>query len=378
ANIVLSIAASVVGDDSGLEGAPIDTAQLSSCTCQTGLRFRKAGDNVFGFGEKGAFNTFIETQFMRSNLSMSGYKIIVNPVSGRGVGAQSVPQIESELQAHGLEYDLVMTDAPWHAAELAEKACLEGYEVVVAAGGDGTANEVLNGLMQANKKGGNQSAMGVLTVGRGNDFAYGAGIPLNLADGCAALAADKRQKIDVGYVVGGNYPEGRFFGNGIGIGFDAVVGFEALKLKWLTGFPSYIVAALKTIFLYYNAPLVEIEFDQGGDNKRTLMISVMNGRRMGGGFMMAPDGLNDDGFFDVCIADQVSRPRILGLIPKFMQGSQESQAEVHTHRTTRIRVTAVDGSLPAHADGETLCEAGQSLEATILPGRLEVVVAPRE
>jgi diacylglycerol kinase family enzyme len=220
--------------------------------------------------------------------------------------------------------------------------------------------------------------MGVLTVGRGNDFAYGAGIPLNLADGCAALAADKRQKIDVGYVVGGNYPEGRFFGNGIGIGFDAVVGFEALKLKWLTGFPSYIVAALKTIFLYYNAPLVEIEFDQGGDNKRTLMISVMNGRRMGGGFMMAPDGLNDDGFFDVCIADQVSRPRILGLIPKFMQGSQESQAEVHTHRTTRIRVTAVDGSLPAHADGETLCEAGQSLEATILPGRLEVVVAPRE
>lgn len=309
---------------------------------------------------------------------MSAYKIIVNPVSGRGTGAQSVPQIEAQLQAHGLEYDIERTGAPWHAAEIAEEASLAGYDVVVAAGGDGTANEVLNGILRAGKQGGHTAAMGVLTVGRGNDFAYGAGIPLDLVGGCRALAANQRRRIDIGHVVGGNYPEGRYFGNGIGIGFDAVVGFEALKLKWLTGFPSYIVAALKTIFLYYQAPLVEIEFDEGGDKKRTLMISVMNGRRMGGGFMMAPHGLNDDGLFDVCIADQVSRPRILGLIPKFMAGSQEGETEVHTHRTTRIRVTAVDGSIPAHADGETLCEAGQSLEATILPQELEVVVAPSE
>lgn len=305
---------------------------------------------------------------------MSGYRIIVNPVSGRGAGARSIPQIETQLQAHGLEYDIELTRAPWHAAELAEKASLAGCDVVVAAGGDGTANEVLNGIVRAGKQGGNQSAMGVLSVGRGNDFAYGAGIPLNVADGCQALAHDRRQMIDVGYVVGGDYPEGRYFGNGIGIGFDAVVGFEALKLKWLTGFPSYIVAALKTIFLYYQAPLVEIELEEGGEKKRTLMISVMNGRRMGGGFMMAPQGIIDDGRFDICIADQVSRPRILGLIPKFMQGSQEGQAEVHTYRTAGVRVTAIEGSLPAHADGETLCEAGQSLEATILPKQVEVVV----
>lgn len=307
---------------------------------------------------------------------MSGYKIIVNPISGRGAGTEAVPHIKAQLDDHGLEYDLTLTQSPWHAAELAEEASLAGYDVVVAAGGDGTANEVLNGIMRAGKKGGNQSAMGVLTVGRGNDFAYGAGIPLGLVEGCQALSDDRRRRIDVGYVVGGNYPEGRYFGNGIGIGFDAVVGFEALKLKWLTGFPSYIVAALKTIFLYYRAPLVEIELDDSRDKKRTLMISVMNGRRMGGGFMMAPQGLNNDGLFDVCIADQVSRPRILSLIPKFMQGTQEGQADIHTHRTTRIRVHAIEGSLPAHADGETLCEAGESLEASILPDQLEVVANP--
>jgi diacylglycerol kinase (ATP) len=313
---------------------------------------------------------------MRSKLTMSGYKIIVNPISGRGAGAEAVTQIKSKLDAHGLEYDLELTQAPFHAADLAEQASLAGFEVVVAAGGDGTANEVLNGIMRAGKKGGNQSAMGVLSVGRGNDFAFGAGIPTDLVEGVDALAADHRRKIDVGYVTGGNYPEGRYFGNGIGIGFDAVVGFEALKLKWLTGFPSYIVAALKTIFLYYQAPLVEIELGDSRQKKRTLMISVMNGRRMGGGFMMAPKGLNDDGLFDICIADQVSRPRILGLIPKFMQGTQESQADVHTHRAARIRVQAIEGSLPAHADGETLCEAGQSLEAMILPAQVEVVVGP--
>ena len=88
--------------------------------------------------------------------------------------------------------------------------------------------------------------MGILSVGRGNDFAFGVGVPRDLEAGCRTLAQNNRRTIDVGWVVGGLYPQGRYFGNGVGIGFDAVVGFEALKMKWLHGFPSYIVAALKT------------------------------------------------------------------------------------------------------------------------------------
>ncbi len=304
---------------------------------------------------------------------MSKYRLIVNPAAGGGTAGQSIPEIKSTLQALGLEFDLVQTERPWHAVELAQQAAAE-VDVVVAVGGDGTANEVLNGLMLA-KKAGHIATMAVLCVGRGNDFAFGMGIPNDLAAGCAALGKDHRRRIDVGHVVGGDFPEGRYFGNGIGIGFDAVVGFVAAKQKRLTGFVSYFVAAIKTIFVFFKAPLVRLEFDGQPMNIHALMVSVMNGTRMGGGFMMAPTGKPDDGVFDLCIARQVSRPRIFGLMLKFMKGTQFAHPAISDGQTTQISVTALEGSLPAHADGETLCLEGKLLEIKLVADALEIISA---
>jgi diacylglycerol kinase (ATP) len=312
---------------------------------------------------------------------MKTFKIIVNPVSGRGKGAASIPAIRQLLEGHSLQYDLVQTERPWHAAELAEQALYDGYEVIVSVGGDGTANEVLNGLMQAKASRHDSAlpaAMGILCVGRGNDFAYGMGIPGELEKGCQVLAQNQRRTVDIGRVCGGDYPRGRYFGNGVGIGFDAVVGFEALKMKRLSGFPSYIVAALKTIFLYYQAPEVQILFDGQDIRLRALMVSVMNGRRMGGGFRMAPVALQDDGLFDLCIAGQVSRGRIFGLIPHFMRGTQATQKEVRTAQASRLTVQAVQGTLPVHADGETICTHGVQLILELLPKQIEMVCQPMD
>jgi YegS/Rv2252/BmrU family lipid kinase len=306
------------------------------------------------------------------------YKIIVNPTSGRGKGAQSVPQIETLLNNYGLDCEIVLTEHPWHAAELARQAALDGFDVVVAAGGDGTQNEVLNGLMAAKDASVQLPAMGVLCVGRGNDFAFGMNIPAELEAACQTLADDRRQKIDVGRVSGGLYPQGRYFGNGVGIGFDAVVGFEALKLKRLHGFPSYLVAALKTIFLYFQAPQVKITYDEQTLELPALMVSIMNGRRMGGGFMMAPQGLADDGLLDVCIARQVSRPQIFALIPKFMQGTQDGHPAIQRILTPELKVTAIQGVLPAHADGETLCKDGTELTLELLPRQIELICKPQK
>jgi YegS/Rv2252/BmrU family lipid kinase len=309
---------------------------------------------------------------------MTKHKIIVNPIADRGGGERAIPQLELLLRENGLEYDLVRSEQPWHAADLAQEAVAAGYETVVAVGGDGTANEVLNGLMRAKEAGLGSCTMGVLCVGRGNDLAYGMGIPLDLEAGCQALAQGYRRTIDVGRVVGGLYPDGRFFGNGVGIGFDAVVGFEALKMTWLHGFPSYLVAVLKTVFLYYKAPLTTIEYDGQTITQPSLMISVMNGQRMGGGFMMAPEGQPDDGLFDLCIAREVSRAGIFGLIPHFMRGTQATQEPIHTGRAQRVAVNAMEGVLPAHADGETLCTDGQRLELELLPGQISVISARPE
>lgn len=306
---------------------------------------------------------------------MTRYKLIVNPISGRETAAQAIPTLESYFKTQGLTYELVHTEAPEHAIELARKASEDGFDIVVAAGGDGTANEVLNGLMQAKRSGAPTPQFALIAIGRGNDFAYGCGVPAGLDVGLQILQAGKRMAMDVGLVTGGNFPHGRYFGNGVGIGFDAVVGFEALKMKRLQGFLSYLVAALKTIFLYYQAPRVRLEYDGKVSELHTLMVSIMNGRRMGGGFMMAPDANIGDGLLDLCIAEQVSKFRVLTLIPRFMAGTQADQPSIRTDQTAELKVTALEGTLPAHADGETLCEAGDTLSIKLLASQVEVFTA---
>jgi YegS/Rv2252/BmrU family lipid kinase len=304
---------------------------------------------------------------------MSRYKIIVNPISGRGAGESVIPHLERQLREFGLDFDLARTERPWHAAELAQEAVSDGYDIVVSVGGDGTANEVLNGLMQAKKDGVGTGVLGLIGVGRGNDFAFGMGVPSGLEMGHKVLIEGNRRTVDVGIVKGGDFPQGRFFGNGVGIGFDTVVGLEAMKMKRIHGFLNYFIAALKTIFLYYQAPLVKIEYNDVSSDQLSLMVSIMNGRRMGGGFWMAPEAKIDDGLFDLCIADQVSKLGILALIPRFMQGTQASHPAVHTGRTNRIMVTALEGVLPAHADGETICTEGEKLTVELLAGEIDVI-----
>lgn len=308
---------------------------------------------------------------------MPKFKIIVNPISGRGTGAHSIPVIRQTLQEYGLDFNIEQTERPGHAIELTQQAVRDGYDYVVAAGGDGTCNEVINGLVLAQKAGLGVACMGVLCLGRGNDFAYGAGVPADLVAGLKALADGKRHRIDVGLVTGGLYPQGRYFGNGIGVGFDAVVGFVAAKMTLLRGFLSYIVAALETIFIYFHAPTVEIVYDGTVLSQPSLMVSIMNGRRMGGGFMMTPDSQADDGMFDMCIIHQVSKLHALALIPRFFSGSQAKDKATTMARARAITLKAIKGSLPAHADGETLCVEGHELTVEILPKQIEIIYQPQ-
>jgi diacylglycerol kinase (ATP) len=307
---------------------------------------------------------------------MGKHKIIANPTAGGGAGGRAIPHVERLLTGYGLDFDLVCTEHRWHAAELAREAVDAGHDVIVAAGGDGTVNEVINGLMQAQQASQPSSALGVLCIGRGNDFAYGVGVPPDLEQACQVLVEDHRRMIDVGRVVGGMYPQGRYFGNCVGVGFDAIGSIEAAKLPRLGGFLSYLIAVLKTIFLYYRAPLTTVEYDGQSLTQPSLLVSIMNGRRLGGGFIMAPEAEPDDGLFDLCIAHEVSRARMFSLIPHFLRGTQATQEPIGTARAAHISITALEGSLPAQTDGEILCIDGQHLEIDLLPRQIEVVCQP--
>jgi diacylglycerol kinase (ATP) len=300
---------------------------------------------------------------------MRPIKIILNPVAGRGYGAKVEPELRRLLEAEGLDFDLVHTARPWHAAELAKQAANDGFETIVAAGGDGTFNEVVNGLMDASENG-TTAVMGIIPVGSGSDFANTVGVPPDLRGACHRLANGQARTVDVGRVTLPGQPP-RYFDNTINIGFGGVVTVEARKVKRLRGIALYLPVVLKTVFLYYKAPALTIEYDEQTLAIRAVMVSVANGPREGGGFCVAPQARPDDGLFDLCVVREISRLAMLGLIPHFMKGTHVDREPITMAHARRVAISSPD-NLVAHMDGEILCTDAHRIECEILPQRLRV------
>jgi YegS/Rv2252/BmrU family lipid kinase len=299
--------------------------------------------------------------------------LIFNPVANQGSAQKSLPKVQELFKSFNFEYDLILTDYHGHALDLAKKEAESGRAMIIAAGGDGTMNEVINGLMRADMQGKKLPILGVLPVGRGNDFSYGMSLPAEVEKNIRAIVEGKTRKIDIGIVVGGDYPQGRYFGNGVGLGFDTVVGFEAAKVRWAKGAASYIVGLIKTISLYNTAPTYEIILDGETITQPSLLVSIMNGKRMGGLFHMAPEGNPGDGVFNLCLASQVPQMKILPLATRFISGSQEGHSAIRMLTSTKVKVKAINGSIPAHADGETICVAGNELTIELIPHAIEII-----
>jgi diacylglycerol kinase (ATP) len=296
------------------------------------------------------------------------FKVILNPVAGRGYGARVEPDLCRLLEAEGLEFDLVRTTGFWHAAELAERAIGEGFDTVVAVGGDGTTHEVVNGLMAASK-GDVAGALGVIPVGSGSDFAHNVGVPADLAGACRRLTRGETRLVDVCRVTVDDQPS-RYFNNTVNIGFGGIVTLEAQKVKWVRGMALYLPVVLKTIFLT-QAPRMTIEYDDQKLAMPTAMFCVANGAREGGGFFCTPDAQLADGLLDLCIVREIGRLAMLSLVPRFMDGSHVDREPITMARTDRVIVSSPD-DLIAHADGEMICTDAHRIAFEILPRRLQV------
>jgi YegS/Rv2252/BmrU family lipid kinase len=279
-------------------------------------------------------------------------------------------QIAERLRSYGFDFELEITEAPGHAAELAREAAERRSERVLAVGGDGTANEVLNGLMEAGS-GPDGPALGILPIGTGNDFAFGAGLPLNWRKACQVVAQGQSRLLDVGRVQADN-EEPTYFGNGVGIGFDAIVNIESRKVERLRGFLVYLVAVLKTLAVYYNAPQTTIRIDEREIVQPSLMVSVMNGYRLGGGFYITPGSQMDDGLFDLCVAGEVSRLRMLGFVPQFMRGTHTRDSRITMTQGRRVVVVS-ESPWAAHVDGEIYGVDARRFEIELFPQQLRLL-----
>jgi diacylglycerol kinase (ATP) len=295
--------------------------------------------------------------------------VIFNPQANRGTAGRLLPELERCLALHG-QVELVQTTRQGEAVELAARALEQGFEMVVAAGGDGTVNEVVNGcLSHAGSE--SRAILGIIPIGSGNDLAWTIGLSPDLQTACARVFSGERSEIDIGRITDES-GRSRYFCNGVGIGFDGTVAREVHKITWAGGFTKYLIGLARTFLLYYEAPQVTIRFDDKEICDEIIMVTVSNGRRHGGGFIITPDATLDDGCLDLCVVRRLGRLGILQLIPKFLKGTHVDDGRVQMARGHRVIVEVPDG-LATHLDGEIFAEAARWLDIEILPRRLTVV-----
>lgn len=305
---------------------------------------------------------------------MSSIVVIVNPFANRGDSKHHIDVGLQALASSGLHARIELTQYRGHGAILAEQAARDGALIVVAAGGDGTVHEAVNGILRVaeGQPGVAPTTLGILPVGSGNDFAWGLGLDRGIKDAIEKLRRGQTRVIDVAYVECDN-EKPQYCINILGGGFDSRVNIEAHKIKRLRGFTIYLIAVLKTLAIYYRTPRTSIRFDDKSYEFEMLMTLVANGPRLGGGFLAAPEANHEDGLLDICMVHKASRFEMLRMIPKFMQGKHTTHPKVVMARTARLEIESADG-FPSQADGEVLGNDVHRLRVELIPRRLRVIV----
>jgi diacylglycerol kinase family enzyme len=192
-----------------------------------------------------------------------------------------------------------------------------------------------------------------------------------LWEACEVVAKGRSRFLDVGLFRADN-EEPRFFGNGIGIGFDAVANIESRKIKRLRGTLLYLVAVIRTLAFYYDAPRITLCVDGEERVQPSLMISVMNGRRMGGGFYMTPTSEMDDGLLDLCLAGKVSRPKMVRFVPRFMRGTHTTDPDITMGQGRKVTIVS-ESPWAAQLDGEIYGVGASRYEVELFPQHIRLI-----
>jgi YegS/Rv2252/BmrU family lipid kinase len=292
-------------------------------------------------------------------------------MADRGRAWQVANDLRPIIQEYG-RADWSGTVYPTHATELALRAGEQGYEMLIAMGGDGTVHEVINGIMQLPEH--KRPILGVVPVGSGNDFSHAIGVPKESDRALAQALQGQASAIDVGLMTD-EYGRKEYFDNTVGIGFDALVTIRSHKLPFLRGFLMYLTAVIQTIFLNHDAALMQIEADGNKWEQSNLLLTVCNGPREGGGFMIAPDARIDDGLLHYAMIRKVGRLMMFRLVPEVMRGTHGNFKQVQLGSCKKMSVSA-DRPMYIHADGEIYTSFGSNLRKVsfeVLPNALNVV-----
>lgn len=288
------------------------------------------------------------------------YLAIINPAAGHGQGKRLAPLLAARFREVGLRIEVLVTPGPGEAARLASEAADDGYDAVIAVGGDGTANEVANGLV------GTSTALALYPIGAGNDLARGLRYPRRLRELPAFLAAARSRQIDVGEL------NGRIFVNAAGVGIDGVVA-EGIRGSVRIVGPTlgYLAGALGAIATYRPVRMRSM-IDGEARDARQLLIVASNGPFFGGGMRPAPRADLEDGWLDITVADGIGRLATLGALVRLYRGTHANGTTIRTLRARSVSIQ-LDRPMPVEIDGEIL--RADVVEIGIRPRSLTVLAA---
>ncbi len=290
--------------------------------------------------------------------------VIFNPNAAHCRAANKLAPIRARFKELGIDASFMPTAQPGHATELVAGSALAGFDGVVAAGGDGTVFEVLNGLYRHPKA--QRVPLGVLPIGTGNAFARELNLPADgLMSAIDILQRRRTREVDVGLVTTAD--RSFYFLNIVLMGFAVDASLAARKLKFL-GQPAYTLATLWQVLKLKSYPLC-MEIDGLARQSNNVFVAISNSRYTGTHFLMAPGAVLDDGRLDVTILASLPRRRLLKLFPSIYSGRHVEYAEVSTCQATHISISSPPG-FPLGPDGE-FC--GYSpVEITCLPRDLAI------
>ncbi len=284
------------------------------------------------------------------------YSFIVNPKAGNGRIEKLIAKLTSKIAIHQLDAEILVSQKPGHAIELAS---LSKGEIVIAVGGDGTVNEVANGIVGSSK------VLAIIPSGSGNDMIKSLAIPNDFSGAFDFLLGGKTISMDCATVQYDDSPA-RYFLNCAGVGFDAAVAQRSLSITYLTGTLRYVVAVMQTLGKY-KSPAYTIRLDSKTSVSKNLLIAIGNGCCAGGGFYLTPEAQVDDGHLDVCMIAELSISEILQIMPKVMKGKHTSNDKV---KIERVKSISIDSNEPfyVHADGEIMGRVNSVVVSVIEKG----------
>lgn len=301
--------------------------------------------------------------------------VIVNPVSGAGHGLTDYPQIAKLLRDNEIYHDAVFTEHKFHATELAVEAVNKGYRKIIVVGGDGTLNEVVNGLFIQKQCEPKQILLAVIAVGTGNDWVRSFGIAHNYSSAIRAIKNGKTFLQDVGAVTytESKFTQTRYMVNVAGLGFDSYVisVFNHWKAKGMKGRWLYLASLLKSFFAYkWSGVKVEVDGEEIFNN---LLFSIAVGicKYNGGGIQQLPKAVADDGLFDITLIKPLHWWHIVFRLQRLFNGGIYSIGHVKHAQGKHIRITSVP-PIMLECDGEMMGET--PVEIDIVPQSVRVVV----